>query len=645
MSPEEQSPLQDLDVNAALRTIVEGTATETGQQFFKALVKNLCLALNTHGAWVTEYLAEARRLRALAFWLDGRLVDDYEYSLAGTPCEPVIDGTHLVHIPENVVRLFPQDPDLPAMGAVSYMGVPLLDIDDKILGHLAVLDTRPMPEEPRSLALFKIFAARAAAELQRLRAENDVIEREEKLSRLVDSAMDAIIEIDRNFNVILMNPAAEKILGAAADRIIGHEFTRFLDRKDREKLKHLIEQLDTLPAGRQYLWIAGGLKVIDAGGAEFSAEATLSRFDMQKEIYYTLILRNVDERLAAEKKIRSLKFEAEYLKEELKSLYNFDEIIGDSPALKRVLLEVEQVADTDATVLILGESGTGKELVAHAIHNRSRRNAKPLIKVNCAAIPANLMESEFLGHEKGAFSGATQKRIGRFALADGGTIFLDEVGELPYDLQVKLLRVLAEGEFEPVGTSQTAKVDVRILAATNRDLDQAIQNKTFRVDLYYRLNVFPIELPPLRNRGDDIILLAAYFVDKIARRMGRSMEPLSAENIRCLKAYDWPGNIRELQNVIERAAITHQYGRLNLAWALSETTARPSPESADPAGEGLDKVRTAGEMLQLERENLTLALQASGWRVAGKKGAASLLGIPPSTLSSRMKALGIKRPV
>jgi len=645
MSPEDQSPLQDLDENAALRTIVEGTATETGQQFFTALVKNLCLALNTHGAWVTEYLAEARRLRALAFWLDGRLVDDYEYSLAGTPCEPVIDGTRLVHIPENVVRLFPQDPDLPAMGAVSYMGVPLLDIDDKILGHLAVLDTRPMPKEPRSLALFKIFAARAAAELQRLRAEMDVREREEKLSGLVDSAMDAIIEIDRNIKVILMNPAAEKILGTDADRTVGREFTRFLDHNDRAKLKHLIEQVDTLPAGRQYLWIAGGLKAINAGGVKFSAEATLSRFELQKENYYTLILRNVDERLAAEKKIRSLKFEAEYLKEELKTLYNFDEIIGDSPALKRVLLEVEQVAETDATVLILGESGTGKELVAHAIHNRSRRNAKPLIKVNCAAIPANLMESEFFGHEKGAFSGATQKRMGRFALADGGTIFLDEVGELPYDLQVKLLRVLQEGEFEPVGSSQTAKVDVRVLAATNRNLDQAIQNKTFRVDLYYRLNVFPIELPPLRNRGDDVILLAAHFVDKIARRLGRSMEPLSAENIHCLIAYDWPGNIRELQNVIERAAITHHNGRLNLAWALPETTAGLSQKSADPAGKGLKKILTAGEMLQLERENLTLALEASGWRVAGKKGAAGLLGIPPSTLSSRMKALGIKRPV
>lgn len=643
MTPDNLPSLRDLDEDAALRTILAGTAEATGEQFFAALVKNLCHALHTHGAWVTEYLAEERRLRALAFWLDGRLVDDYEYEIKGTPCEPVIDGTRLVHIPENVVELFPQDPDLPAMGAVSYMGVPLLDLDDKILGHLAVLDTRPMREEPRSLALFQIFAARAAAELQRLRAEADVKNREEKLGRLVDSAMDAIIEIDRDFNIILMNPAAEKILGEVADQIIGQGFTRFLTLDDRKKLEDLIAQLDALPKDRQYLWIPGGLKARKSDGEEFSAEATLSRFEHQKETFYTLILRNVNERLEAEKKIRALKFEAEYLKEELKLLQNVDEIIGNSTALKQVLQEVGQVAETDANVLILGESGTGKELIAHAIHNNSRRQDKPLIKVNCAAIPANLMESEFFGHEKGAFSGANKKRDGRFFLADGGTIFLDEIGELPYDLQVKLLRVLQEGEFEPVGCSQTIHVDVRVLAATNRDLDKAVHNETFRVDLYYRLNVFPIEVPPLRNRGDDIILLASYFANKFARRMGRAIDPLTEENINCLKAYDWPGNIRELQNVIERAAITSQNGRLNLGWALPETAEKPVAESGEPAENSSKKIHTAQEMLNLERENLIKALKTTGWRVAGNNGAASLLGMPPSTMSSRMKALGIKR--
>jgi PAS domain S-box-containing protein len=636
--------LRNLDEEAALRTILEGTATATGEQFFTALVKNLCQALNTHGAWVTEYLAEERRLRALAFWLDGRLVDDYEYEIAGTPCEPVIDGTRLVHIPENVVELYPRDPDLPAMGAVSYMGVPLLDLDDKVLGHLAVLDTRPMLEEPSSLALFQIFAARAAAELQRLRAEADVRSREEKLGRLVNSAMDAIIEIDRDFNIILMNPAAEKILGETADQIIGHAITRFLASKDREKLENLIYQLDSLPQGRQYLWIPGGLKIIKSDTGEFFAEATLSRFESQKKAFYTLILRNVNDRLEAEKQIRSLKFETEYLREKIKSLHNFDEIIGSSPAMVAVLHDVEQVAVTDATVLLQGETGTGKELIAHAIHSASQRHHKPLITVNCAAIPAHLMESEFFGHEKGAFTGATQKRNGRFSLADKSTIFLDEIGELPIDLQAKLLRVLQEGEIELVGSSRTRKVDVRVIAATNRDLKQATADGSFREDLYYRLNVFPIRVPPLRERGNDIIQLAEAFSQKYSRKMARAIDPLSDPNIERLMTYTWPGNVRELQNVIERAVITTSGGQLDLDHGLPQSTV--DNETNSPSSpEGIsDKILTIKDMLILERENLIAALKASKWRVSGDNGAAQLLKMPPSTLSSRMKALGIKRP-
>ena len=644
MATNNHPPLRDLDEDAALRSILEGTATETGKNFFAALVKNLSRALNTHGAWVTEYFEASRRLKAIAFWLDGQWVADYEYKIDGTPCAPVIEGTRLVHIPDNVVELFPKDPDLQPMAAVSYMGVPLLDVDGRILGHLAVMDTRPMPEEPRLIALFKIFAARAAAELQRLQAESKALERKEKLERLVSSAMDAIMELDQSLKVVLMNPAAEKVFRCPADKVVGKEFSLFLAIEDRGKLNGLIKELDEYPEGQRHLWIPGGLNVRCTGTEVFPAEATLSRFEMQGKTFYTLILRNVNDRLKAEQKIRHLKFEAEYLKEELKALHNFDEIIGNSSALKQVLKEVEQVAGTEATVLIQGESGTGKELIAHAIHNNSRRHKNPLIKVNCAAIPANLMESEFFGHEKGAFSGATQKRDGRFTLADGGTMFLDEIGELPYNLQVKLLRVLQEGEFEPVGSSRTQKVDVRVLAATNRDLDRAVHNKTFRVDLYYRLNVFPIEVPPLRDRGDDILLLASYFANKFARNMGRSFEPLTEENINRLKRYNWPGNIRELQNVIERAAITHQNGRLNLDRMLPETALKTEAENDGPAENGFQKIRTAEDMLILERQNLILALESTNWRVAGKNGAANLLHLPPSTLSSRMKALGIRRP-
>jgi PAS domain S-box-containing protein len=636
--------MRGLDENIALRTILEGTATETGERFFAALVQNLAKAMNTHGAWVTEYLRESRRLRALAFWLGGQWIHDYEYDIAGTPCEPVIDGARLVHYPDNVLALYPKDLDLKEVGAVSFMGVPLMDLNGKILGHLAVLDRRPMPEDPQGLAVIRIFAARAAAELQRLRAEAEVREREEKLGRLVNSAMDAIIELDRNLKVTRTNPAAEKVFRWAAGQVIGQDFTRFLSNEACPKLTKLIEELDARPEGQQYLWIPGGLKAICVGGGEFTAEATLSRFEMQRETFHTLILRNVNERLEAEEKIRSLAVEAKYLREEIKALHNFDEIVGQSEPLLVALRDVEQVANTDTTVLILGETGTGKELIARAIHAASRRRDKPLIKVNCAAIPATLIESELFGHEKGAFTGATSKREGRFKLADSGTIFLDEIGELPVDLQVKLLRILQEGEFEPVGSSRTMKVNVRVLTATNRDLHQEVLKGHFREDLYYRLNVFPIHVPPLRDRPDDIGPLASAFARRFAQTMGRSIEPISQECIRRLTSYRWPGNVRELQNVVERAVITSRDGRLNLDRALPETAAGAAPKVTVSIDETTQHVLTLQELQELERENLIRALEATEWRVSGENGAARLLRMNSSTLTSRMKALGIDRP-
>ena len=636
-------PFHNLNVDAALRTILEGTATETGERFFAALVKNLSDALNTHGAWVTEYIEEYRRLRALAFWMGGEWIHGWEMNIDGTPCAEVINQRCLIHFPDNLLGLFPDDSDVKAIGAVSYMGMPLIDLDGKVLGHLAVLDTRPMPKEPTAQSLFQIFAARAAAEMRRLRAEKQVREREEKLGRLVNSAMDAIIELNRNLNVTRVNAAAEKVFGCSSQDIIGELFTRFLSSDSRERLANLIIDLDLRPEGERYAWIPGGLNALSASGEAFPAEATISRFDMAREPFYTLILRNVNARLQARQKIRSLTVEAEYLREEIKELQSFDEIVGQSEPLARVLRDIEEVADTDANVLILGETGTGKELIARAIHRKSQRREKPLIKVNCAAMPGTLIESELFGHEQGAFTGATKKREGRFALADGGTIFLDEIGELPVELQVKLLRVLQEGEFEPVGSSRTQKVDVRVIAATNRDLKQATQEGKFREDLYYRLNVFPIEVPPLRERGDDIGLLASTFAKKFAKRMGRSIELLSEDCARRLKAYSWPGNVRELQNVIERAVITARDGRLNLDRALPESSKEMIAEAALSA-ETPKRVRTAKELEELERANLVAALEATGWRVAGETGAAQLLGMKPTTVSSRIKALGIERP-
>ena len=337
----DRPPLQDFDVDAALRTILEGTATQTGTEFFQALVKNLAFALNTHGAWVTEYFPESRRLKALAFWMGDQWLDDWEMAVDGTACERVVDERCLVHIPDNLLDIYGDNPEVRAIGAASYLGMPLLDLGGKVLGHLAVLDLRPMPAEPRAQALFQIFAARAGAELRRLRAEAQVREREQKLGRLVGSAMDAIIELDRHLAVTQMNPAAEKVMGCGTAAIVGRTFSQFLSADSREKLARLIIDLDSRADGQRSLWIAGGLDAATESGLPFRAEATLSRFDIEREPFYTVIFRNVNDRLAAEQKIRSLTVEAEYLREEIKSLFGADEIVGQSEALLGVLRDVQ----------------------------------------------------------------------------------------------------------------------------------------------------------------------------------------------------------------------------------------------------------------------------------------------------------------
>lgn len=642
-SSDSSKPLQDLETDVALRAILEGTATETGQRFFEALVQNLAKALGTHGAWVTEYFPERRRLRALAFWMEGCWVQDYEIGIAGTPCEEVIDKAQLIHFPDNVLEIYPEEEELKQTKAVSYMGMPLLDIDGRILGHMAVIDRRPIPAEPHVHAIFRIFAARAATELQRLRAETEVREREEKVSRLLGSAMDAILELDEQLRINQVNPAAETVFRCNADKMVGQDFRGFLTEADAARLIQLIGELDTRPEGRRSLWISGGLTARCPGGESFPAEATLSRFEMHRARFTTLILRNIHDRMEAEQTIQSLTAETEILREELRALHQDGALIGESQALKQVLLDIAQVAGTDTTVLIMGETGTGKELVTRAIHAASNRRERPLVIVNCAAIPSTLIESEFFGHESGAFTGATKKREGRFALADKGTIFLDEVGELPLDLQAKLLRVLQEGEFDPVGSSITKKVNVRVLAATNRDLAKAVQKGAFREDLYYRLNVFPVVLPPLRDRGDDVVRLATVFAQQCASKMGRSIVPLTEGYARCLKAYSWPGNVRELQNVIERAVITSTDGRLNLERALPEALVPAifPGETREPRSR---TIRTAKELEELERSNILQALEATKWKVSGEQGAAKLLGLNASTLFSRMKALKIHKP-
>jgi PAS domain S-box-containing protein len=637
--------MRRIDEEAALRAVVEGTASATGEEFYRQLCRNLASALDTHGAWVTEYEPQRERLRALAFWFGDGFVEDFEYAIAGTPCATAVHETRLVHIPDRILDLYPGNPGLRDQGVVSYLGVPLMSVDQSVIGHVAVVDVRPMPEQPGLVTLFQLFATRAVAEMRRLRLETDLRERQEKLGRLVDSAMDAIVELDSDLRITLMNAAAEKVFGQRAGAVSGQGVERLLGGSATRKLALLAEELEQRPERERYLWIPDGLAAEPRGGKSFPAEATLSRFEMQGRPFYTLILRNVDERLEAERTIRSLSAQAEYLRQEIEADHGFDEILGASGPLRAALQGVAQVAVTDATVLILGETGTGKELFARAIHRRSARRDRPLIKVNCAAIPATLIESEFFGHERGAFTGATERREGRFGLADRGTIFLDEVGELPLELQGKLLRVLQEGEFEPVGSSRTRKVDVRVVAATNRDLEQEVRAARFREDLYYRLNVFPLRLPPLRERGDDVVLLATAMAERLARDMGRPVAALSAADVLALKSYAWPGNARELRNVIERALITSREGRLHLGDVLprGERATPTAAPAASPIPPEQEAIFSEARLRQLERDNMVAALERAGGRVGGENGAAALVGLRPSTFKSRMKALGIAR--
>jgi transcriptional regulator with GAF, ATPase, and Fis domain len=363
--------------------------------------------------------------------------------------------------------------------------------------------------------------------------------------------------------------------------------------------------------------------------------------------------KDVTERNRAERELRrtlaenarlreELENERDYLREEVNVALNFGRIVGTSQALRRMLKRIEAVAETPASVLVQGESGVGKELVAREIHARSPRSDGPLVKVNCASIPKELFESEFFGHVKGAFTGAHRDRIGRFQLADGGTIFLDEIGEIPLELQGKLLRVLQESEFERVGDDITKSVDVRVIAATNRDLERLIVDGEFREDLFYRLSVFPVDVPPLRERGDDIVQLAQHFLEQTCKDFGREALTLTRSQVANMKSYGWPGNVRELKNVIERAVILSPGKSLRLDLSMPELKFDDEPAvPAEPRGE---EPMTEKEMREFQKTNLIKALERADWKVSGKGGAAELLGVRPTTLADRIRTFRIKRP-
>ena len=625
---------------ALIRYLLEGTSSHTGQEFLRALVRSVALAMDVAGVWVTEYLPERNVLRSLAFWMNGQYIPEYEYNIAGTPCEVVVEEARLVHYPDRVIELFPNDADLTTFNAVSYAGVPLLKSDGAVFGHLSALDTKYLELPPDLESVFRIFADRAAAELNRVRAESGVRESEQRFSGVFESAMDAIFETDAQFRIQRANSSAASIFGFTAAELVNRELMALLTPASAQKLGDIARKLDL--QSRQFAWVPGGLDAVRSDASTFAAEASISRFDIQRCCRYSLILRNVQDQLAAENRLRELEQETAYLLSEIAEHQNSGEIIGNSQPIRAVVNAICQVAPTPATVLITGETGTGKELVARAIHQISARASRPFIRVNCAAIPAALCESEFFGHERGAFTGAASRRAGRFELAHGGTIFLDEVGELPLELQHKLLRVLQEGEFEPVGSSQTRKVDVRVIAATNRDLSAAVNAGKFREDLFYRLHVFPISVPPLRERGGDVELLAQRFIERYCARSGKAPLELTADCLRRLRSYHWPGNVRELENVIERAVIIARDTRLPLREILPAHTFHPARQRTHTASES--PLHTKHELRKLEKESLVRALEQANWKVAGAQGAARKLGMPASTLSSRMKSLGIQRP-
>lgn len=410
-------------------------------------------------------------------------------------------------------------------------------------------------------------------------------------------------------------------------------------RKDRESVEQAgIKSLLVVPltSGGE---VVGGMTMGRVCEQRDWGEQDIKEVRVIAELFTSFVLR-VKSRKALDEALSSLQRATErleeenvYLREEIELSNGFDDFVGNSQAVLRSLQQVEQVAPTRAAVLVYGETGTGKELIARALHELSDRKDRPLVKVNCAALPANLIESELFGYEQGAFTGADRAKRGRFDLADESTLFLDEIGEIPIELQAKLLRVLQEGEFERLGGSKTVKVDVRLVAATNRDLAEAVADGTFRSDLYYRVNTFPILLPPLRERGDDIQLLAEHFVKVHGARLGRDVEEISSEMIRQLREYSWPGNVRELEGIIQRALISSKGPVLVLAEPLITESESPRIIST-----------TIADLKLVERDHILSALEATNWKISGHTGAASQLGIPPSTLRSKMKKLSIERP-
>jgi len=503
-----------------LRALTEGTAKATGGAFFESLVRHLATALQVRRVYVAECLADDYA-RSRAVYMGQEPALPFEYSLKGTPCMKVATGQTCLYS-RNVAQYFPENQFLAKFGYESYLGIPLWSSARRVIGHMVLVDDKPMSEDPLWISVLETFAARAGAELEREQAD--------------------------------------------------------------EKLRVALAEVESLK--------------------------------------------------------NRLQAENVYLQEEIRKEHNFEEMVGQSPALLTLLQKLERVAGTDATVLICGETGTGKELIARALHSSGPRKQRPLVKVNCGAVPASLLESELFGHVKGAFTGAIDRRVGRFELANGGTLFLDEVGELPLETQVKLLRVLQEQEFEPVGSSRTMHVDVRIIAATNRELQAEVVAGRFRSDLFFRLNVVPLTVPPLRERPTDIPMLVAYFLARFSKKFGRKIDGVTRETMDRLVTYHWPGNIRELQNIVERAVVMASGPLVSLEADVLPPVAQAHERVAGPVAAIVAPVMSLDEA---ERRHIEAVLSQTGGVIEGPAGAAKILDLHPNTLRSRMKKLGVQR--
>jgi PAS domain S-box-containing protein len=632
LMPDNPNPItQAIDKTelSVLKAIVEGTVNATGAEFFRALVSNLAVAAGVAGAFIAEFAETKTRVRSLAFWADGQFADNQEWELEATPCQEVLQGG-LCHYPSHVWQQFPKEE-----GVESYLGVPLKSVDGEVLGHLAIFDNKTMPSQPQLLFTFQIFAARAAAELGRIRMLEQLRHSEEQFRDLFDEAPIAYVHEDLESRFITANRTAMRILGITAEQVHGMVGISLVpDTTDAQR--RVQEAFESIGRGTDTSGVVLELRRKDNGKPIWIQ--WWSRPDPSGEFTRTMFI-DITEKVLMEQEQARLQAQNQYLQEEIQSVHNFEDIVGRSPAIQSLLNNVRRVAETDASVLIQGESGTGKELIARAIHSASKRSGNPLIKVNCAALPSGLIESELFGHEKGAFTGAIAKRIGRFELADGGTIFLDEIGEVPLDVQVKLLRVLQEREFERVGGQAPIKVDVRVIAATNRNLLHEVAEKNFREDLYYRLNVFPLTTPPLRDRIDDVPFLVNFLIDKYAMKIGKKIAGISGQTLQRLQTYRWPGNIRELENVIERAVILADGAMIEIEADLlsgrSGSNVEPSNHSMPPPDASFEAIT---------RQHILSVLEQCKWVIEGANGAANILNMQPSTLRYRIKKLGIAKP-